>query len=165
MTLFFSFFTTLEGKEVVVELKNDVALRGILQSVDQYLNIKLDNVSVVDADAYPQLVRRVLSTQKVVLAELRCARFPWSAGVYMLRSSAPAPPVYALIARRRPPSPPPRYATPPWSRSLTTPPPALPAARIAALAEELLHPRLGGAICAGPCGCGRHGLSPGCCPA
>jgi U6 snRNA-associated Sm-like protein LSm2 len=78
MTLFYSFFTTLEGKEVVVELKNDVALRGILQSVDQYLNIKLDNVSVVDADAYPQLVRRPRSW--LLLAELRCARFPVGCG-------------------------------------------------------------------------------------
>jgi U6 snRNA-associated Sm-like protein LSm2 len=45
------------GKEVAVELKNDVALMGVLDSVDQYLNIKLMNVSVVEGDKYPQLVR------------------------------------------------------------------------------------------------------------
>ena len=39
--LFYSFFKTLVGKEVVVELKNDLAIRGTLHSVDQYLNIKL----------------------------------------------------------------------------------------------------------------------------
>lgn len=55
--LFYSFFKTLVGKEVAVELKNDVALMGVLDSVDQYLNIKLLNVSVVEGDKFPQLVR------------------------------------------------------------------------------------------------------------
>ena len=54
--LFYSFFKTLVGKEVAVELKNDIVLTGILLSVDQYLNIKLSNVTVVDSDKYPQLV-------------------------------------------------------------------------------------------------------------
>jgi small nuclear ribonucleoprotein (snRNP)-like protein len=40
-----------------VELKNDVVLTGTLQSVDQYLNIKLSHVSVVNKEKYPQLVR------------------------------------------------------------------------------------------------------------
>lgn len=40
-----------------MELKNDVALTGTLHSVDQYLNVKLTDVHVVDADRYPQLVR------------------------------------------------------------------------------------------------------------
>jgi U6 snRNA-associated Sm-like protein LSm2 len=55
--LFYSFFKTLVGKQVAVELKNDVALVGTLHSVDQYLNIKLLNVSVVEGDKFPQLVR------------------------------------------------------------------------------------------------------------
>ena len=55
--LFFSFFKTLVGKEVVVELKNDLAVRGTLHSVDQYLNIKLLNVSVDDVENYPHMVR------------------------------------------------------------------------------------------------------------
>ncbi|XP_042465800.1 uncharacterized protein LOC122048275 [Zingiber officinale] len=38
--LFFSYFKELVGKEVTVELKNDLAIRGTLHSVDQYLNIK-----------------------------------------------------------------------------------------------------------------------------
>lgn len=38
-----------------MELKNDVVLTGNLHSVDQYLNIKLTNVSVVNKDKYPQL--------------------------------------------------------------------------------------------------------------
>ena len=52
---FFYFFKTLVGKPVVVELKNDISLRGRLHSVDQYLNIKLDDMQVVDADKHPHL--------------------------------------------------------------------------------------------------------------
>lgn len=54
--MFYSFFKTLVGKEIAVELKNDVALTGTLHSVDQYLNVKLTDVQVVDAERYPQLV-------------------------------------------------------------------------------------------------------------
>ena len=39
--LFYSFFKTLVGKEVCVEMKNDVVLTGVLLSVDQYLNMIL----------------------------------------------------------------------------------------------------------------------------
>jgi U6 snRNA-associated Sm-like protein LSm2 len=53
--LFYSFFKTLVGKEVTVELKNDLAVSGILHSVDQWLNIKLENVQVVDKARFPQL--------------------------------------------------------------------------------------------------------------
>jgi len=53
--IFFSFFKTLIGKEVAIELKNDVVMTGVLLSVDQYLNVKLKNVAVVNASAHPQL--------------------------------------------------------------------------------------------------------------
>ncbi|KAK7403376.1 U6 snRNA-associated Sm-like protein LSm2 [Neonectria magnoliae] len=53
--LFFSFFKTLIDHEVTVELKNDIQLKGILKSVDQYLNIKLDDIQVVDELKYPHL--------------------------------------------------------------------------------------------------------------
>jgi U6 snRNA-associated Sm-like protein LSm2 len=54
---FFSFFKTLIGKTVTVELKNDLSLSGQLHSVDQYLNIKLTNLSVADAETkYPHLI-------------------------------------------------------------------------------------------------------------
>jgi small nuclear ribonucleoprotein (snRNP)-like protein len=43
------------GKEIAVELKNEVVLRGTLHSVDQYLNVKLLQVTVVDTEKYPQL--------------------------------------------------------------------------------------------------------------
>ncbi|KAK5117537.1 hypothetical protein LTR62_004959 [Meristemomyces frigidus] len=53
--LFFSFFKTLVNHEVTVELKNDISIRGTLKSVDQYLNIKLDDISVVEELKYPHL--------------------------------------------------------------------------------------------------------------
>ncbi len=40
-----------------MELKNDIQLRGTLKSVDQYLNIKLDDISVVEELKYPHMVR------------------------------------------------------------------------------------------------------------
>mmetsp|Transcript_22568 Transcript_22568/g.31592 ORF Transcript_22568/g.31592 Transcript_22568/m.31592 type:complete len:98 (-) Transcript_22568:273-566(-) len=52
---FLSFFKTLIGKTIIVELKNDLALKGILHSVDQYLNIKLNDMTVVDSEKYPHL--------------------------------------------------------------------------------------------------------------
>lgn len=55
--LFFSYFKTLVGKEVVLELKNDLAIRGKLHSVDQFLNVKLDVIKVVDEERFPHLVR------------------------------------------------------------------------------------------------------------
>ena len=39
-----------------VELKNDIAITGTLISVDQYLNIKLVDITVVEGEKYPQLV-------------------------------------------------------------------------------------------------------------
>jgi small nuclear ribonucleoprotein (snRNP)-like protein len=43
-------------QEVTVELKNDIQIRGTLKSVDQYLNIKLYDISVVEEIKYPHLV-------------------------------------------------------------------------------------------------------------
>uniref|UniRef100_A0A1D5R225 U6 snRNA-associated Sm-like protein LSm2 n=1 Tax=Macaca mulatta TaxID=9544 RepID=A0A1D5R225_MACMU len=49
-TLFYSFFKS------VVELKNDLSICGMLHSVDQYLNIKLTNISVTDPEKYPHML-------------------------------------------------------------------------------------------------------------
>ncbi|PAA52149.1 hypothetical protein BOX15_Mlig022163g1, partial [Macrostomum lignano] len=54
--LFYSFFKTLVGKDVVVELKNDLSICGTLQSVDQYLNINLNDISVTDPNKYPHMM-------------------------------------------------------------------------------------------------------------
>eukprot|EP01139_Manchomonas_bermudensis_P014536 Amastigsp_a508587_127.p3 type:complete len:112 gc:universal Amastigsp_a508587_127:432-97(-) len=54
--LFYSFFKSLAGSEVIVELKSGLAIRGTLHSVDQYLNVKINDVSVVDEVRYPHLI-------------------------------------------------------------------------------------------------------------
>ncbi len=54
--IFNSMFKTLVGKEVTVELKNDMSIRGKLHSVDQFLNVKLVDISVVDVEKYPHMV-------------------------------------------------------------------------------------------------------------
>uniref|UniRef100_A0A1I7SY86 U6 snRNA-associated Sm-like protein LSm2 n=1 Tax=Caenorhabditis tropicalis TaxID=1561998 RepID=A0A1I7SY86_9PELO len=54
--LFFSFFKSLVGKDVVVELKNDLSICGTLHSVDQYLNMKLTDITVSDPDRFPHMV-------------------------------------------------------------------------------------------------------------
>ncbi|KAL6763937.1 hypothetical protein V8C86DRAFT_2484452 [Haematococcus lacustris] len=53
--LFYSYFKTLVGKEVTVELKNDLAITGTLHSVDQYLNIKLVDTRAVNEVKYPHM--------------------------------------------------------------------------------------------------------------
>lgn len=60
LQLFFSYFKELVGKEVTVELKNDLAITGVLHSVDQYLNIKLENTKVVNEAKYPHMVSSTL---------------------------------------------------------------------------------------------------------
>lgn len=54
--LFYSFFKTLVGQEVSVELKNDLTIKGTLHSVDQFLNIRLENVKAVDAKQHPYIM-------------------------------------------------------------------------------------------------------------
>lgn len=56
LTCAFSFFKTLVDHEVTVELKNDISIKGTLKSVDQFLNIKLDDIQVVEELKYPHLV-------------------------------------------------------------------------------------------------------------
>ncbi|KAF2278231.1 U6 snRNA-associated Sm-like protein LSm2 [Westerdykella ornata] len=53
--LFFSFFKTLVNHEITVELKNEICIRGTLKSVDQFLNIKLDNAETTDGARWPHL--------------------------------------------------------------------------------------------------------------
>ncbi len=65
--LFYSYFKTLVGKQVTVELKNDLAITGTLHSVDQYLNIKLNNVHVVNEQKYPHMVRPFLDHHQPVV--------------------------------------------------------------------------------------------------
>jgi small nuclear ribonucleoprotein (snRNP)-like protein len=54
----------LVDHEVTVELKNDIQIRGTLKSVDQYLNIKLDDIQVVEELKYPHLVSVGVATRQ-----------------------------------------------------------------------------------------------------
>jgi U6 snRNA-associated Sm-like protein LSm2 len=64
LIVFYSFFKTLVDQEVTVELKNDLAIKGILKSVDQFLNIKLDDITVMEENKYPHLV--LLDTTRLI---------------------------------------------------------------------------------------------------
>ena len=46
--LFLHLFRTLQGKVVVVTLKNSIVIKGILESVDHFYNIKLLQTEVLD---------------------------------------------------------------------------------------------------------------------
>eukprot|EP01040_Poterioochromonas_malhamensis_P012135 gene12135-13268_t len=53
--IFFSFFKTLIGQQLTIELKNGVSITGSLISVDQYLNVKLTAISIDNPQQFPQL--------------------------------------------------------------------------------------------------------------
>ena len=48
-------------------MKNDLVISGILLSVDQFLNIKLDQITVKDLDKYPQMVRKFISSTQAAV--------------------------------------------------------------------------------------------------
>lgn len=54
-----SFFKTLIDHQITVELKNEICIRGTLKSVDQFLNIKLDDAETTDGARWPHLVREL----------------------------------------------------------------------------------------------------------
>ncbi|RSH94518.1 hypothetical protein EHS25_004321 [Saitozyma podzolica] len=54
--LMFSFFKTLTDQVITVELKNDLSITGTLKSVDQFLNIRLDGISVEDPERHPHMM-------------------------------------------------------------------------------------------------------------
>ncbi|EJW03016.1 hypothetical protein EDEG_02598 [Edhazardia aedis USNM 41457] len=47
--LFYSYFATKIGNKIEIELKNDLVIRGILLSVDTFLNFKLTDIEKIDA--------------------------------------------------------------------------------------------------------------------
>ncbi|KAF9785340.1 U6 snRNA-associated Sm-like protein LSm2 [Thelephora terrestris] len=54
--LIFSVFKTLTDQTVIVELKNDLLITGVLKSVDQFLNIRLDNIQISDEVRHPHMI-------------------------------------------------------------------------------------------------------------
>ncbi|GMM49422.1 Sm-like protein [Starmerella bacillaris] len=53
--LLYSFLKTITEKEIVIELKNDLKIRGTLKSVDQFHNIRIDDIQIMNLDQYPHL--------------------------------------------------------------------------------------------------------------
>ena len=53
--LFLSLFKTLQGCKVEVELKNGFVFTGLLDTVDQYHNLKLKNIKANEPEKFPQL--------------------------------------------------------------------------------------------------------------
>ena len=107
--IFYSFFKTLEGKEVIVELKNDLELKGTLHSVDRFLNVKLNDITVVNADRHPQLVCSPRAARKPTpSAAVPHAHVPTRPGKALCLGSA------ACLPRRlpHPPSAPARACCP-----------------------------------------------------
>lgn len=63
--------------QITLELKNDLCITGTLHSVDQYLNVKLNNIRVVNQQKYPHMlsVRNCFVRGSVVrYVQVRCAR-------------------------------------------------------------------------------------------
>ncbi len=56
-----STMATLHGphRQVTVELKNDVCIEGRIDSVDQFLNLRLKDVETAEKDKYPHLVYNI----------------------------------------------------------------------------------------------------------
>ena len=67
--LFYSFFKSLVGKDVVVELKNDLSICGTLHSVDQYLNIKLTDIRHVIQHISTVATSNIATVQSRLLAK------------------------------------------------------------------------------------------------
>jgi small nuclear ribonucleoprotein (snRNP)-like protein len=95
---------------VTVELKNDISIRGTLKSVDQYLNIKLDDITVLDELKYPHLssvknifiryVKALLSAANSSrLRETLCSR-SWSGRVQWILRSGHSEETQRLTAAR-----------------------------------------------------------------
>lgn len=55
VSLFEPFFKTLIGHKIIAELKNEVVIKGVLQSCDFYLNLSMIDVEVLNRKAFPQL--------------------------------------------------------------------------------------------------------------
>lgn len=53
--LLYSFLKTITNREVTIELKNDLKIVGVLKSVDQFHNIRIDDIQVLNLEQYPHL--------------------------------------------------------------------------------------------------------------
>jgi U6 snRNA-associated Sm-like protein LSm2 len=72
--VFLQLFRTLEGKKVIVELKNDVILKGTLISVDHFYNFRLEDIEVISHAGCYQLL--TISTAVIRGARIRYVQLP-----------------------------------------------------------------------------------------
>lgn len=63
--LIFSLFKTLTNQRITVELKNDVAITGTLKSVDQFLNFRIENLTVIGNEVAEQEADGYMGAQAV----------------------------------------------------------------------------------------------------
>lgn len=53
--LLYSFLKTMTDRELTIELKNDLKIKGTLKTVDQFHNIRIDDIQVLNPEQYPHL--------------------------------------------------------------------------------------------------------------
>ncbi|KAJ3441693.1 snrnp core protein family member [Anaeramoeba flamelloides] len=52
--IFYQLFKKLVGKVITVELKNDLIITGLLEKVDQYINLQFTNLKLFEPENHPQ---------------------------------------------------------------------------------------------------------------
>lgn len=82
------------GQRVTVELKNDMEIEGRLESVDQFLNVKLSEINVIDEEKYPHLVRNngiswILNITNAFYCIARCKELLLERLSYQVRPGSP----------------------------------------------------------------------------
>jgi U6 snRNA-associated Sm-like protein LSm2 len=56
-SVFHRMFKQLIGNPVIIELKNQAIIKGILESSDNFLNMKLIDLELLNGESFPQLPR------------------------------------------------------------------------------------------------------------
>ncbi|OAX35791.1 hypothetical protein K503DRAFT_696334 [Rhizopogon vinicolor AM-OR11-026] len=59
----------MTDQRVTVELKNDLPITGVLISVDQFLNIRPDSITVLDEAKYSHILKACFSVQPLLFLD------------------------------------------------------------------------------------------------
>lgn len=127
-----------------MELKNDISIKGTLKSVDQYLNIKLDDIGVLEEVRYPHLVSRPAGTNNESRRPPDNGASRWEDGCR--RALLDDGPLQDFIT---------------GSQSVCSGSGLMYCGTIV-IGQECVHKRKCGAICAFACCGGRYGAAGGC---
>ena len=57
--LFFEYFKSQLNNEIIVNLKNDISISGILKNVDPFLNIKIENVIAISTNEFIKINKSI----------------------------------------------------------------------------------------------------------